>query len=160
MTIGEVPQVSAATAGYISPAAVKELLEGRLGQLAHQIHGNSVRHGWWETKPGQPPRTFGDVIALAHSELSEALEEFRKGKGLNEVYWVLKGADGNPMLATHDDMSGVEGWKPEGVPIEIADTIIRLLDDCAEYGIDIDRAVRIKMAYNETRPYRHGGKVL
>jgi hypothetical protein len=41
-----------------------------LNEFAKEIHQNAVEHGWWDTK-----RTFGEIIALCHSELSEALEE-------------------------------------------------------------------------------------
>jgi NTP pyrophosphatase (non-canonical NTP hydrolase) len=44
------------------------------------------------------------------------------------------------------------------VPIEIADLVIRVADFCRANGIDLAAAVRYKMAYNETRPHRHGGK--
>ena len=84
-------------------------------------------------------RSIGDQFANFHAEISEAWEEYRKGKGLDEVYYV----DG----------------KPEGVPIELADCIIRMMDTCEQYNIDIETAIRIKMEYNETRPYRHGGKL-
>jgi len=50
--------------------------------------------------------------------------------------------------------------KPYGVPIEIADVIIRALNFCGRHGIDIKKAIDEKMAYNKSRPFRHGGKVL
>lgn len=49
--------------------------------------------------------------------------------------------------------------KPEGIPSELADIIIRVLDICGTHGIDIASAIADKMAYNETRSYRHGGKL-
>jgi NTP pyrophosphatase (non-canonical NTP hydrolase) len=49
--------------------------------------------------------------------------------------------------------------KPEGIPSELADVIIRVLDMCGALGIDIAAALADKMAFNETRPYRHGGKL-
>ena len=39
---------------------------------------------------------------------------------------------------------------------EIADVIIRTLDLCGGLGIDIEAAMRKKMQYNYTRPYKHG----
>ena len=51
-----------------------------------------------------------------------------------------------------------DGRKPEGVAIELADCIIRILDYCGAQGIDVDEATRIKHEYNKSRPYRHGGK--
>jgi NTP pyrophosphatase (non-canonical NTP hydrolase) len=52
-----------------------------------------------------------------------------------------------------------EHGKPEGIPIELADVIIRICDTCGQYGIDLDRAIRLKMEYNKTRPYKHGKKI-
>ena len=51
-----------------------------------------------------------------------------------------------------------EREKREGVAVELADCMIRILDYCGHAGIDIEEAIRIKHEYNKTRPYRHGGK--
>lgn len=105
-----------------------------INEVAKQIHDNAVEHGWWEDE-----RSFPEIIALCHSELSEALEEYRSGHGATETYF---GANG----------------KPEGIPTELADVIIRIFDYCGKEGIDIDAAITQKHEYNKTRPYRHGGK--
>lgn len=48
--------------------------------------------------------------------------------------------------------------KPEGWAVELVDCMIRILDTMAEQQINIDYLMKLKMDYNENRPYRHGGK--
>lgn len=104
-----------------------------LNQLAKEIHKNADEHGWWEEE-----RALPEILCLCHSELSEALEEYRNG---NDMVWVG------------------EGGKPEGVATEMVDCVIRIFDYLAHMGVDIDGVMRQKMEYNLHRPYRHGGKV-
>lgn len=111
-----------------------------LAGMARQIHATAREKGWWPSRR-EEQRTFGDLIALCHSELSEALEAFRDT------------SVSNPRVLYY----GPDG-KPEGVPSELADVIIRVLDMCEWYHIDIEDAVRTKMEYNTRRAYRHGGK--
>lgn len=122
----------------------------KLNEFAKDVHQNAIDHGWWETK-----RSFGEIIALCHSELSEALEEHRNGK---PHLYVLDVQSGNNAQIT--DIAKFIGSKPEGVATELADCIIRILDYCAYADIDIDTTLKIKHEYNKTRPYRHGGKAL
>jgi NTP pyrophosphatase (non-canonical NTP hydrolase) len=116
-----------------------------LNDLARECHEMAVAKGWYEGG-----RDFPELIALLHSELSEALEEWRRGQRVRAIWHdprhELENTAGNPM------------YKPCGIPIEIADLIIRALDLCGYYGIDIDAAIAEKMAYNALRPRRHGGK--
>lgn len=46
--------------------------------------------------------------------------------------------------------------KPEGVPIELADVIIRCFDMADYYEIDLEKAIVEKMNFNKDRPYKHG----
>jgi len=50
--------------------------------------------------------------------------------------------------------------KPCGIPSELADVIIRALHFSGKHSIDIGGAIGEKMNYNETRPYKHGGKTI
>lgn len=109
-----------------------------INEIAKAIHENAIAHGWWEG--GE--RNFGELIALCHSELSEALEEYRNGHAPTETYY-----------------NSDKPEKPEGIPSELIDVIIRVLDMCTHYGIDVDAMLREKHEYNVTRPYKHGGKV-
>jgi hypothetical protein len=112
-----------------------------LNKLADEVHALAVNMGWWdEVVIGKTvvPRSLGDQISNFHAEISEAWEEYRNGNEPDEIYY--------------------NNGKPEGFPVELADLIIRVLDTCAAYHIDIDGAVRIKHEYNKTRPFRHGGK--
>jgi len=113
-----------------------------LNELSRAIHKTAVNKGWWDEKRG-----FPEIIALIHSELSEALEEYRNGKSLNEFHFEGEKTEEYP-----------NGDKPAGIPIELADCIIRILDFCGKEKIDIDAAVLTKVHYNQIRSYRHGNK--
>jgi len=124
-----------------------------LNKLRDEIHQNAVDHGWWDEE-----RHFGSLIALMHSELSEALEEYRNGR--MNTWWSCdknKNAKDNCSSIVKPCFRCIHG-KPEGMPIELADCIIRILDYCGKEGIDIEEAIRLKMQYNKTRSYKHGGK--
>lgn len=108
--------------------------------LVQVCHATAKSKGWWEP----PVRTFGDQIALMHSELSEALEEFRRW-GLDESKLMYYSA--NTM-------------KPEGIAAEFADVLIRIFDTCGYYGIPLEEALEAKMEYNKTRSHKHGNKVI
>lgn len=135
-----------------------------LNELAGEIHENAINHGWWDEERGLP-----EIIALCHSELSEALEEYRAGRPM--IYFPCnaggvcceedKSASCGSRPYNPDDPEArcsVQSKKPEGIAVEMVDCAIRILDYLAHEGLNIDDIMARKMAYNKTRPYRHGGK--
>jgi hypothetical protein len=129
--------------------------------LAQACYVNAREHGWWDGLG----RNFGELIALMHSELSEALEAYRDNDNIQEIRYEYKTDDGVQTLyapsflyQNEDGSSRTELGKPVGVASELADVIIRVFDACGALGIPIADAVIQKHAYNHTRPHRHGGK--
>lgn len=132
-----------------------------LNEWAKEIHDNSIAHGWWEEE-----RSFAEIVALCHAELSEALEEERNNHPM--LWWLCeKNPNANPRNCDlcpyeHDGTCDVPGekLKPEGKAVEMMDCIIRILDWMGKENIDVDKILQKKHEYNKTRPYRHGGKKL
>ncbi len=108
-----------------------------LNELAAVCYSIADAKGWHDE-----PRDFGTIMMLIVTEIAEAMEAWRApDANVKEIWYGLD----NP-------------GKPEGVPIELADALIRILHTAVIYGIDIGTAVEIKMKYNMDRPYRHGNK--
>lgn len=102
-----------------------------VGLVAAQelAHKTATDAGWYkDPKTGEDvDRNFGEVVALMHSELSEALEADRKGL-MDDKF-------------THRD----------GREVEFADCIIRILDTAAAMGLDVAGAIIEKNRYNKER---------
>lgn len=127
-----------------------------LNELSKEIYLENKAKGFWEDRENIPlsmeaaSNDYGDaiftivetnsiikaqnaqMIALMHSELSEALEADRK------------------------DLMDDKLPHRKGLEVELADTLIRICDMCGGLGLDLDGAVREKREYNKSRPYKHG----
>jgi NTP pyrophosphatase (non-canonical NTP hydrolase) len=102
-----------------------------IAELVDRAYYQAVKSGWADR-----PVLIPEQVALICSEACEALESYRSGY---------------PMSWAHET-------KPEGVGAEYADILIRVAHYAKLNGIDLEYEVERKLAYNETRPYKHGGK--
>lgn len=105
--------------------------------VINECHATALAHGWWDA---DTPVNIPEKLALIHSEISEALEDYR-----------------NAPLHLQVPITDDKG-KPIGFPSELADVVIRVFDLAGWLQIDLSTAIAVKMEYNKSRPYRHGGK--
>ena len=137
---------------------INNLVKDSLNRLATEVQCVNEENGWggdW-TRAVDDDIAIGSTdqylrslvtvkLALVHSEVSEAVEALRGGCPLDKN--------------THTQTEAPDAMaKPEGLPSELADIIIRVLDISANLGIDIAFAVAEKVKYNATRGYLHGKK--
>ena len=98
-----------------------------LNDYSKEVH--QANQKWWhDIRTGEClTRNFGELIALCHSELSEALEGHRKNLQDDKLP--------NRKMAE----------------VELADCLIRIFDVAEGFGFDLEGAYQEKMAYNAVR---------
>lgn len=109
-----------------------------LNSLAQHVYEIAKAHGFHDDDDRR--ERIAEFIANLHGEASELWEAWRKGN----LHKPCDKATAEPLTCAEE---------------ELADILIRTLDTAITLGVDIERAVRIKSAYNESRPHRNGGKL-
>lgn len=149
-------------------------------KMQKDVHAVAVRNGWWEKK-----RPIGELVALAHSELSEMLEGYRAGNHDNVeeeladvMIRVLDMKEGLRQEKVIVRDCSVESPVPEAIAslhacltemlyecgnkktvIYYINEIIRLSKLFASiHSIDLDAQIKRKHEINKQRSYRHGNK--
>lgn len=115
-------------------------------ELGKEVHQVAVETGWWDRRP-----SFAEIAVMCHSELSEAVEEYRKGHPLvycGECMGQNAACSGDPCGGV-DCLRHFQDRKPEGVAVELADCILRILDYSAAAGVDIDAVIGHSPAYTD-----------
>ena len=117
---------------------MRKELANDLNDFAKEVHALALEKGWWDPAP-----SFPEIVAMCHSELSEALEAWRKGGGWFGVDYL--------------------GDKPEGVAVEMADCVLRILDWAGREGIDLDEILKLAPTGTGGRDYdlavRYTGRI-
>ena len=151
--------------------------------LANEVHAANVAKGWWtDLKTGQDlhgTRNIGELLALMHSEISEALEahdgryfamraDLAKVIQIASLAMVKESVERDRLLDIHSSLSrALEAWRKDkrddklphrpGFRVELIDAMIRILDTLGseQNGPDEHPAGIIfceKTGYNAVRP--------
>ncbi len=112
----------------------------KINEMARAAYENSRNHGFWDGVERGRVAVIPEKLCLIHSEVSEALEVFREEP------------DDESVRAPRY----LENGKPIGFDSELADIMLRVGDLAEHLGIDLERAIAEKRAFNAGRPRMHG----
>ena len=122
-----------------------------INRLAKEIHRNNVSKGFYDKE-----KNIGEMIALIHSEASEALEADRieKYAEMDETLW----NDMNNSPEADYFPHAFKEYCKDTFEDELADIMIRVMDLAHYIGIDLEKHIEAKMKFNSLREHKHGKK--
>lgn len=109
-----------------------------INQLSNDVHQANIDAGWWtdlttgqtllgKDEYGRDRRNLGELLCLVHSEVSEAMEGYRKNLMDDKL--------------PHRTM----------LEVELADVLIRIFDIAGAHKLDLGGAIAEKRAFNASR---------
>ena len=111
--------------------------ENNVKKLIKKIHEQNIQAGWWTdietgadltSNNGETAkRNVPEMLCLIHSEISEAMEGYRKNLMDDKL--------------PHRSM----------LEVELADAVIRICDMAGGLGLDLDGAINEKLEFNKNR---------
>lgn len=107
------------------------------------MHANARAKGFYDARD-LGTETRMSMTALTHSEISESLECVRKG-GAELTLWFydkFTGQHHSSLSVLPEGSSAGNFWKPEGLPAELADVVIRALDFAFFFNIGFTEPTR------------------
>ncbi|AVD99698.1 pyrophosphatase [Mycobacterium phage Cuke] len=145
--------------GALSTSGQLTVMNG-LAVLKEAVTLNNYEKGW--RSPDSTKRPVGELAALLHSEVTEAFESYRDNEPQLAYEYNFDGRKEIMVTPTYLVPGHSEPLigKPIGMASELADVIIRVLDWADEHDVPVIQAVLEKHAYNQTRAFRHGGKLV
>jgi NTP pyrophosphatase (non-canonical NTP hydrolase) len=141
------------------------------GEEGHRLRADAApdSEGWVDMEAEVHLRNYYIAkLMLIVTEVAEAVEEARTGHKVTETYHPSH-QPGCPIsdlrIWPHENLHESDytctcSAKPEGIPSELADVVIRIWSLCGEAEIDLGPIIVEKLNYNATRAQRHGGKVI
>lgn len=121
-----------------------------INELAKEVHQNAKNHGFFDSE-----KNIGEMLALIHSEVSEALECDRKDKYFKKLQLPLINYEQLPDLTFQVQFANDVKDTFED---ELADIMIRVMDLAAFKGVNLEAHIKAKMRFNSLREHKHGKK--